>query len=1037
VGHTVGIVHLATHALWRQRDQRHALRDFRFPSSAMPTMPLPVRRSLLTLVLVGSGLGGLTACSGGGDGGTPPPPPPTPTVNSVTVTPSAATIRVGETQSLNAVVDVSNGAGTGISWTSEQPSIASVSASGVVTGLSTGTAVVRATSTVNAQRSGSATITVQAARTLTVSPATANIGVGQTAALTVSIQLDAGLPTTVTWRSSATNIATVNANGVVTGVALGSTQITAISTADTLLRASTTVNVVPSVRSVTLSPTTATLNINDTRAFTATVNADAGVSQAVTWRSGNLAVATVNANGVVTAVGVGSTTIMALATADTLRRATATLTVAPRITSVSIQQRSVSVNPGTSTTLTAVVNADPGVNTTLSWTSSAPSVASVNEQGVVTGVSSGTTLITAALQNDPTRRDTVTVSVVPRLAGFWRASRLGGALYEDILGVYAVDASTAYAVNSVGDVYRWNGSAWTVSTTGAAFSTQFYAVHGSGANDIVAVGRGGRIARFNGSTWTAMTSGTTRDLFNVYVEPSGQAWAVGAGGTVLQLSGGVWTAQSTGATLDLNAVWAGDNTVYIVGNDGEVRRRIGGGWSRMEVPTAEGLYGVHGLSAVDVVVVGLEGTILRWNGAVWTVVSAGSLPGSFYGVVGGIANGGRRYLVGDGGVAQLDENTVTAVNTPYAPAMYGISIDNTGSVWAGGQRGAVLRGLATWTTLNLAPDLLDVWSSAANTSFAVGEFGFVYRWNGSAWTRLTTPTQETLNAVWALNGNEAFVGGDNGTMLRWNGTSFTAMTFPSGGNVFSLWGSAANNVYASTDRGEVLRWNGTSWTVVTTASSSLWTVYGANASSVVVGGENGTVLRFNGTAWSSVSSPGNGTITGLWLTGLSDVYVAAFGFNGTSWRPLNTGTSNVLTSVWGPSVNDLYATGDRGTLLRFNGNTWSALPSGTTDLLWSVSGAPDASGGAFAVGYNTTVVAGSNTAFRNGVMAVTAPREGAGVALEPDRGARLRRGPLPTHQPRVTLRAPLRSGARAASARAAGARAAGAALQRPAGPPRR
>ncbi|MBX9856392.1 MAG: Ig-like domain-containing protein [Gemmatimonadaceae bacterium] len=997
----------------------------------MPTIPLPARRSLLTLLLVSSGLGGVTACSGG-DGGTPPPPPPTPTVNSVTVTPSAATIRVGETQSLNAVVDVSNGAGTGISWSSEQPSVASVSASGVVTGLSTGTAVIRATSTVNAQRSGSATITVQAARTLTVSPATANIGVGQTAALTVSIQLDPGLPTTVIWRSAATNIATVNANGVVTGVALGSTQITAISTADTLLRASTTVNVVPSVRSVSVTPTTATLNINDTRAFTATVTADAGVSQAVTWRSGNLAVATVNASGVVTAVGVGSTTITALATADTLRRATAALTVAPRITSVSIQQRAVSVNPGTSTTLTAVVTADPGVNTTLAWTSSAPAVASVNEQGVVTGLSSGTTLITAALQNDPTRRDTVTVSVVPRLAGFWRASRLGGALYEDILAVYAVDANTAYAVNSVGDVYRWNGNAWTVSTTGAAFNTQFYAVHGSGANDIVAVGRGGRIARFNGSNWSAMTSGTTRDLFGVYVESGGQAWAVGAAGVVLQLSGGTWTSQNSGATLDLNAVWAGDNTVYVVGNDGEVRRRIGGGWSRMEVPTAEGLYGVHGLSAVDVVVVGLEGTVLRWNGAVWTVVSAASLPGSFYGVVGSGANGGRRYLVGDGGVAQLDDLTLTAVNTPYAPAMYGISLDNTGTVWAGGQRGAVLRGLATWTTLNLAPDLLDVWSTAANNSFAVGEFGFVYRWNGSSWTRLVTPTQETLNAVWAVSASDAFVGGDNGTMLRWNGTSFSTMSFPSGGNVFSLWGSAANNVYATTDRGEVLRWNGTAWSVVTTASSSLWSVFGANASSVMVGGENGTVLRFNGSAWSTVTSPGNGTITGLWLTGLSDVYAvgadgtgaaaAAFGFNGSTWRSINTGTSSVLTSVWGPSVNDLYATGDRGTLLRFNGSSWSALSSGSSDLLWSVSGAPDASGGAFAVGYNSTVVAGSNTAFRSGVMAVTAPLTGMRVLLEPDRGARLRRGPLPAHQPRLSLRAAPRADA--------------AALRRPAGPPR-
>ncbi|MBL0938729.1 MAG: hypothetical protein IBJ03_07530 [Gemmatimonadaceae bacterium] len=438
-----------------------------------------------------------------------------------------------------------------------------------------------------------------------------------------------------------------------------------------------------------------------------------------------------------------------------------------------------------------------------------------------------------------------------------------------------------------------------------------------------------------------------------------------------------------------------------------MRRRQGGGWARIEVPTSESLYGVHGTSAVDVVIVGLEGTVLRWNGTLWTVVGAAALPGGFYGVVGSSSSNGRRYIVGDGGVAQLEGSVLTAVSTPYAPRMYGISLDNTGTVWTGGQRGAVLRSGTPWTTLNIAPDLLDVWSTSASNSFAVGEFGFAYRWNGSSWSRLNVPTQETLNSVWAVNGNEAFAGGDNGTMLRWNGTTWTAMTFPSGGHVYSLWGTAANNVYATTSRGEILRWNGTTWTVAATTSSSMWSVYGASANSVIATGENGVVMRWNGTAWTQLAAPTNGTLAGVWLTGLADVYSvgtdasgavgAAFSYDGSTWRSMTTGSSRVLTSVWGPSVNDLYATGDVGTLLRYSGMTWSTISTGTTDLLWAISASPDATGAAFAVGYNSTIVAGTNAALRAGVMAVTAPDGVSRASLEPTRGAKLRRGPLPSH----------------------------------------
>lgn len=937
----------------------------------------------------------------GGSGGDPITPPPSnpPQVRGVTVTPATATLRVGDSQSLSALVDAVNGAANTVTWSSESPTVAAVSASGVVSAVAPGSAVVRATSSFNNAVSGTAIITVQARRTLTVSPATVTMGSGQTAALTFSMQIEAGLPTTVTWRTSAATVATVSAAGVVSGVALGSATITAVSTYDTTLTASASVNVVPVVRSVSVTPTTASVFIAASQQLTATVNADAGVAQTLTWRSANAAVATVSATGLVTAVGLGSTTITALSTVDTLRRAVATITVPARPVGISITQRNVSINPGTTLPLTAVVTADPGVSTVVNWSSSNSAAATVNAQGVLTGVASGTALITATAAADVSKRDTVTVSVVPRLAATWTPSRLGGALYEDIVGLATIDATSAFAVNSVGDIYRWNGTAWQPNATGASLGTTFYAIHGTSATNIIAVGANGVVVRWNGTTWNAMASGTTRSLYSVWVEDATTAYAVGENGVVLRLSGNTWSTEAAGSTVPLYGVWSGAGTVVAVGANGELLRKTGATWARASVPSFESLYAVHGVSATDVVVGGAAGTLLRFDGTAWSLVPVGGFSGDIFAITGSAANGGRRYLAGDGAAAQLDGSTVSLVTTPYAPSLYAATTDVTGVVWVGGQRGLVMRSGSPWTTLNLAPDLLDVWTSSPTSAYAVGEFGSVYRWNGTTWTRQTVPTSVTLEAVWSPSANDAFVGGDNGTMLRFNGTTWSVMPFPSTASVYNIWGTSGSNAYAVTSDGEVLRWNGGAWTLVNTAPQALWTVYGASPTDIIVAGENGVVQRFNGTTWTTLPAPTSGTLAGLWLTSGSDIYSvgantagtagAAFNFNGTSWSALQVGSARLLTSVWGPSLSDLYVTGDLGTLLRYNGTSWTSVSTGTTDLLWSLSSAPSAIGGAFAVGYNSTVLAGAGgSLLREGIAK-------AAGSLEPGARGRAVRGAMP------------------------------------------
>ena len=936
-------------------------------SSSRTHLPSILRRSraiVLTLALV--------ACGGGGDSAGPPVVVNPPTVRSVAVTPTAATIRVGETQSLNAVVDAINGAGTGVTWTSESPTVATVNSTGLVTAVAIGTATIRVTSVADTRVSTTASITVQGVRNISVTPATVSLGAGQTQALQATVQIDAGLPATVTWRTSAATIATVSAAGVVSGVAQGIATITAVSVGDTALRATTTVNVIPVVRTVAMTPTTASLFINATQQLTATVTADVGAAQTVTWRSSNPAAATVSTTGLVTAVALGTTTVTVLSTADTLRRATSVITVAPRPGTVSITQRNIGINTGTSTTLTAVVNADPGVATGVTWSSSAGGVATISAQGVVSAVSLGSTLITATSVADRTKRDTVTLNVVPRLGAAWSASRLGGVLRDDLLSIYAVSATNVFAIDLQGDIYSWNGTTWALSLSNGA---DYLALHGSSATNMIAVGSNGAIARWNGTAWSTMTSGTTRTLNAVWVESQTVAWAAGDNGTVLRLATTTWSTETINSTQTLNGVWGGDNVVYAVGANSEVLRRVGDTWSRLTVPSGELLYGVHGQSATDVVIVGSNGTLLRWNGTTWSVLSVGGLAGNLYQVSGSAANGGRRYVVGDGGVAQLDGTTATLVNTPYAPQLFGISVDATGTAWTSGERGAVLRsadaGGTPWTTNNLAPDLLDVWTTAANNAWAVGEFGFVYRWNGATWTRQQTPTVAALLTVWAVGANDAFAGGEDGVMLRWNGATWSRVDFPSTSTVSALWGTAANNVYATTSAGEIFRFNGTAWTLSGTANSPLWSIFGASANDVYVTGENGVILRQTGATWTALPAPPAGALTGVWLTGSTSVYVSgltntgtagvALRYNGSSWNSLQPGAPP-LTAIWGLTETDLVATGAAGTLLRFNGSAWSTIPTGTTDLLWSVSGTASAAGGGFAVGLNSVVLASSGNA---------------------------------------------------------------------------
>ncbi|MEO7362720.1 MAG: hypothetical protein ABI120_20480, partial [Gemmatimonadaceae bacterium] len=327
------------------------------------------------------------------------------------------------------------------------------------------------------------------------------------------------------------------------------------------------------------------------------------------------------------------------------------------------------------------------------------------------------------------------------------------------------------------------------------------------------------------------------------------------------------------------------------------------------------------------------------------------------------------------------------------------SIDPSGNLWMGGERGLLLRySAATWQTMNLAPDLIDVWSTGINNAWAVGEFGFIYRFNGSVWTRQPSSTLTRLNTVWGSSASDAFAGGDVGTIIHWNGSVWSTMTSPTSADILSMWGTSSTNVYATTYDGEVLRYNGTAWSVVTSQANPLYSVSGASPNDVYAAGDNGTVLRFNGTSWTSMSTGSSALLAGIWTNASNNVFTvgvlgssaAAYHYT-TSWQPFSVGISAELTSVWGPNATDLYVSGASGSILRYDGSSWQAMATGTTEYLWSLSGDPAGLGGGFAVGFNSTLVTGT------GPSGIRASRVAAAKftvkSFEPSREALMSRKP--------------------------------------------
>ena len=338
----------------------------------------------------------------------------------------------GDTYTLSATVTPDTATDKSVSWSSNDTSVVTVN-NGVVTAVGAGSATVTVTTT-DGNKTASCTFTVEdpvidaeAIGITTNAPENFYVGDAQ---ITLEAQITPADTTnkTITWSSSAPEVASVVAEtGVVTPLAKG----TAVITAKTHNNKTDTITIVVKQHAtkVELDQESISMHVGDNDIqLNATVTPDNADNKNVTWESSDESVATVN-NGKVHAVGNGNATIT-VKTVDGEHTDTCSVSVKTHATSVTITQGdSVEVNENGTVQLSATVLPETSSYTTITWSSSDDTKATVDANGLVAAAANGKGQVTITASCDG-KEDQITVNILRPVNSFG-LSETSKALYVD------------------------------------------------------------------------------------------------------------------------------------------------------------------------------------------------------------------------------------------------------------------------------------------------------------------------------------------------------------------------------------------------------------------------------------------------------------------------------------------------------------------------------------------------------------------------------------------------------------------------------
>jgi photosystem II stability/assembly factor-like uncharacterized protein len=509
--------------------------------------------------------------------------------------------------------------------------------------------------------------------------------------------------------------------------------------------------------------------------------------------------------------------------------------------------------------------------------------------------------------------------------------------------VSMVSITDGWAVGENGSMLRWNGYKWSINPVITSFT--FNAVQMRTASDGWSIGDSGTVLRWNGSIWSSISFPNGSNLFSISIVSSNNVWI--AGWNIYNWNGSEWSQVSTPNNYSraISMVPGSNGTDgWAVGYKGSILRWNGSLWTAFDSPTGEYLYDIIMISSTDGWIVGNKGTFLHWNGTSWSIVPVNSAsPYSSVWEVDGTASGDIWAIGFDNGT-----NNIWHWN---------------GSNWFlndGNADGIAYSGI----TVTPGTNGQDAW--------VVGESANILHWNNTSWTPINEPYTKRLHAIKMLSPTDGWIGGSAwpvapGDALHWNGSDWKPeyimdsygldfYTSPEGtiGWSVGVWG-------------EISKWDGINWYSVNSPSkidlTSVDIISADDAWAVGMGNDpdhgyqyHGVIAHFVDNEWITVTLPTTSTMvvdvsmlspTSGWAVGTKGTILE---WQGAEWQITTSPTVEGLSAIEMLDASNCWIVGGNGTILHWDGSTWSTFSSPTTAGLTDVKFTSLTNGWAVGVG---------------------------------------------------------------------------------------
>lgn len=516
-------------------------------------------------------------------------------VTGVTVNKGTSALLTGSTEQLTLEIAPSDATNQNITWASDDSGIASVDQTGLVTGRTPGTTIIKATASdggIKAECSFTVTNVPVNITGITNNKSSTVILTGKSERLFALLTPLNATNQNVLWTSDNESIATVNSLGTVTAISEGTVTITA-KTVDGGFTSSVLCSVVETevpVSGLSLSKTSIIIPTGYSEKITAEIYPVNATDQNVTWSSSNSKIVSIDSCGKVLGVSSGTTTVTGR-TVDGGKTSSCNLIVTDAVvpvTGVTLNKSATSIVEGLSEKLFATVSPVLASNKNITWESGNPLIATVNNTGIVTAVSTGTASITVkTIDGEKTSSCICTITKKPVAVTGLTISPASLSLKK---GNTSKITSSITPANATNQIITWSSSKTSVATVDA---NGIVTATGGGSATVSAVAAGGN----NISKTCSVTVTVPVESVRIYITDINTSVAAATiTGTTLQLNAAFTPANPSNQTIS----WESKNaSVATVSGTGLVSTGTTSGNATIKVTTTDGGYAAYCIVTVN------------------------------------------------------------------------------------------------------------------------------------------------------------------------------------------------------------------------------------------------------------------------------------------------------------------------------------------------------------------------------------------------------------------------------------------------------